>query len=214
MKGGIMRVYKVTLIVSTIIFSVLTVAAVCLHFLGTNFDLAFLVNWLVGIACSIVVVIITTSIQFRVEQKRAIQQVAELTVDLQIAFEVCNDTINSDYWENYSNPERKEFFLHLFKETTDFTEEIEKLTADIVYFSCKKEKINTRIHKTQGLIKILLTKEGMEFITFLICEKHIIEMADNVLKLNTKGYYYKKCLLLNNSLKEASKQFDKEICHP
>ena len=71
-----MKVYKITLYVSLIVFAVLTVLSVILNFWNDNEWIAFVVNWCVGIACSIVVVIITTLIQFKVEQKKAIDQLA------------------------------------------------------------------------------------------------------------------------------------------
>ena len=69
-----MKVYKITLYVSLIVFSILTVLSVALNFWNENEWIAFVVNWCVGIACSIVVVIITTLIQFKVEQKKAINK--------------------------------------------------------------------------------------------------------------------------------------------
>ena len=67
-----MKVYKITLYVSLIVFSILTVLSVALNFWNEKEWIAFVVNWCVGIACSIVVVIITTLIQFKVEQNKAI----------------------------------------------------------------------------------------------------------------------------------------------
>ena len=69
-----MKVYKITLYVSLIVFAILTVFSVVLNFWNDNAWIAFVVNWCVGIACSIVVVIITTLIQFKVEQKKAINK--------------------------------------------------------------------------------------------------------------------------------------------
>ena len=69
-----MKIYKITLYVSLIVFSILTVLSVALNFWNENEWIAFVVNWCVGIACSIVVVIITTLIQFKVEQKKAINK--------------------------------------------------------------------------------------------------------------------------------------------
>ena len=69
-----MKVYKITLYVSLIVFAILTVFSVVLNFWNDNEWIAFVVNWCVGIACSIVVVIITTLIQFKVEQKKAINK--------------------------------------------------------------------------------------------------------------------------------------------
>ena len=69
-----MKVYKITLYVSLIVFATLTALSVVLNFWNDNEWIAFVVNWFVGIACSIVVVIITTLIQFKVEQKKAINK--------------------------------------------------------------------------------------------------------------------------------------------
>ncbi|MGN0179140.1 MAG: hypothetical protein ACI4DY_06840 [Monoglobaceae bacterium] len=69
-----MKVYKITLYVSLIVFAILTILSIALNFWNDNKWIAFIVNWCVGIACSIVVVIITTLIQFKVEQKKAINK--------------------------------------------------------------------------------------------------------------------------------------------
>lgn len=71
-----MKVYKITLYVSLIVFAILTVLSGVLIFWNNNEWIAFVINWCVGIACSIVVVVITTFIQFKVEQKKAIDQLA------------------------------------------------------------------------------------------------------------------------------------------
>lgn len=71
-----MKVYKITLYISLILFVVLTVISVVLNFWNDNEWLVFIINWCVGIACSLVVVIITTFIQFKVEQRKAIDQLA------------------------------------------------------------------------------------------------------------------------------------------
>ena len=62
-----MRVYKKTLTVSIIMFCVLAVVSVMLNFWNDCEWISFIVNWCVGIACSIFVVIITTYIQFKAE---------------------------------------------------------------------------------------------------------------------------------------------------
>lgn len=69
-----MKVYKITLYVSLIVFAALAVISIVLNFWNDNEWIDFIVNWCVGIACSIVVVIITTLIQFKVEQKKAINK--------------------------------------------------------------------------------------------------------------------------------------------
>ena len=73
-----MKVYKITLYVSLIVFSILTVLSVALNFWNEKEWIAFVVNWCVGIACSIVVVIITTLIQFKVEQNKAINKLVSI----------------------------------------------------------------------------------------------------------------------------------------
>ena len=74
--GCAVKVYKITLYASLIVFSVLTVLSVILNFWNENEWLSFINDWCVGIACSIIVVVITTLIQFKVEQKKIINELA------------------------------------------------------------------------------------------------------------------------------------------
>ena len=69
-----MKIYKITLYVSFVIFIFFALLSVGLIFLNDNKWVTFVIDWCVGIACSIAVVFITTMIQFKVEQKKAIRK--------------------------------------------------------------------------------------------------------------------------------------------
>ncbi len=71
-----MKLDKITLIVSSIVFSVLTILSVIFNFVNDTIWGDFVLNWCVGISCSIFVVITTTLIQFKLEQKKIIEQMA------------------------------------------------------------------------------------------------------------------------------------------
>ena len=60
----------------------LTIVSIILNFLECNNWITFAINWCVGIACSIGVVIITTLIQFKVEQNKAIRKLVFITYKL------------------------------------------------------------------------------------------------------------------------------------
>ena len=95
-----MKVYKITLYVSLIVFAVLTVLSVILNFWNDNEWIAFVVNWCVGVACSIVVVIITTLIQFKVEQKKAINKLVLIARALIFHNEFFGSIFTSDVIRN------------------------------------------------------------------------------------------------------------------
>ena len=69
-----MKVYKMTLQVCMLVLFALTILSVVLSLWNGNEWISFAVDWCVGIACSIIVVIITTVIQFKAEQNRAIKE--------------------------------------------------------------------------------------------------------------------------------------------
>lgn len=77
-----MKVYKITLYVSLIVFFILTAISVILNFYKDNDWVGFAINWCVGITCSIAVVIITTFIQFKVEQRKSIRKLILITYTL------------------------------------------------------------------------------------------------------------------------------------
>lgn len=73
-----MKVYKITLYVSIVLFFVFAILSIILNCLNYNGWISFSINWCVGIACSLAVVIITTLVQFKVEQERAINKLASI----------------------------------------------------------------------------------------------------------------------------------------
>ena len=74
-----MKVFKTTLIISVIIFFLLAITSTVLNFfnLPNRNWISFFINWSVGIGCSTVVVIVTTLIQYRIEQDRLINKCAD-----------------------------------------------------------------------------------------------------------------------------------------
>jgi len=72
-----MKLYKNTLIISAIVFVILIILSCIFEFTCIS-DLkviSFLNNYFIGAACSIVVVIITTFIQFKYEQRKVLKSV-------------------------------------------------------------------------------------------------------------------------------------------
>ena len=74
-----MKVFKTTLIISVIIFFLLAIISILLNFFNSSdrYWISFFINWSVGISCSTVVVIVTTLIQYRIEQDRLINKCAD-----------------------------------------------------------------------------------------------------------------------------------------
>ena len=77
-----MKVYKITFYISLAIFLFFAILSVIFNFGISNCWSSFVVNWCVGIACSAVIVVVTTIIQFKVEQKKAINKLVLIAESL------------------------------------------------------------------------------------------------------------------------------------
>lgn len=83
-----MKLYKNTLVVSIILFVFLVALSVIfeLTYISESKIASFLEDYLIGIACSIIVVVITTLLQFKYEQKKALNS---LISEIQLFFFHC-----------------------------------------------------------------------------------------------------------------------------
>ena len=70
-----LKLYKRTIIVSIWIFIILLTSSVTLKILFPNNDtISFLQNYIIGITCSILVVIITTFLQYKSEYEKVMSE--------------------------------------------------------------------------------------------------------------------------------------------
>lgn len=145
-----MKLYKNTLIISIIVFLVCIALSVVFEFTCiSKFEpVSFLSDYMIGIACSIIVVIITTYVQFKFEQRKALNSI--LTNIQFFFFRYLLVVISLDpeerapakLWEHYYD---------------SLQEDIKKITYglnEIEWFSKKKEKTMTELHR--GFIKLLI----------------------------------------------------------
>lgn len=97
-----MKVYKTTLIISVIIFLLLAITSTVLNFfnLPNRNWISFYINWSVGIGCSTVVVIVTTLIQYKIEQDRLLNKCADCLRVLFFHNSFFGSTFNDDCIRN------------------------------------------------------------------------------------------------------------------
>jgi len=178
-----MKLYKNTLIISIIVFLVCIALSVAFEFtcISKFQPVSFLSDYMIGIACSIIVVIITTYVQFKFEQRKALNSI--LTNIQFFYFRYLLVVISLDpeeqapakLWEHYYD---------------SLQEDIKKITYglnEIEWFSKKKEKTITELHR--GFISLLIAmsealdtqreRAGKESVGDPILEK----IKDNALSL-------------------------------
>ena len=190
-----MKVYKITLYVSLIVFSILTFLSVVLNFWNDNGWVAFVVNWCVGIACSIVVVIITTLIQFKVEQKKAINKLVLIARALIFHNELFGSIFASGVVRNTNTVTDLDKIENNWRNS--LKEDMEKASAVLMELEF--------FFKNPALIKMLKLSNSFKISQFDKSEKNefeaklleseyekvtkiIVDFAETVVSLKVKGY--------------------------
>ena len=145
-----MKLYKKTLIISIIVFFVCIVLSVAFEFSCiSKFQLvSFLSDYMIGTACSIIVVIITTYVQFKFEQRKALNSI--LTNIQFFYFRYLLVVISLDP-EEQAPAKLWEHYYDLLQE------DIKKITCglnEIEWFSKKKENTTTELYK--GFLRLLI----------------------------------------------------------
>ena len=191
-----MKVYKITLYVSLIVFAILTVLSVVLNFWNENEWVAFVVNWCVGIACSIVVVIITTLIQFKVEQKKAINKLVLIARALIFHNELFGSIFASGVVRNADTVTYLDKIENNWRNS--LKEDMDKASAVLMELEF--------FFKNPALIKMLKLSNSFKISQFDKSEKNyeveakwleteyekvtkiIVDFAETVISLKVKGY--------------------------
>ena len=191
-----MKVYKITLYVSLIVFAILTVLSVVLNFWNDNEWIAFVVNWCVGIACSIVVVIITTLIQFKVEQKKAINKLVLIARALIFHNELFGSIFASGVVRNTNTVTDLDEIENNWRNS--LKEDMEKASTVLMELEF--------FFKNPALIKMLKLSNSFKISQFDKSEKNyeveakwleteyekvtkiIVDFAETVISLKVKGY--------------------------
>ena len=191
-----MKVYKITLYVSLIVFAILTVLSVVLNFWNDNEWIAFVLNWCVGIACSIVVVIITTLIQFKVEQKKAINKLVLIARALIFHNELFGSILASGVVRNTNTVTDLDEIENNWRNS--LKEDMEKASTVLMELEF--------FFKNPALIKMLKLSNSFKISQFDKSEKNyeveakwleteyekvtkiIVDFAETVVSLKVKGY--------------------------
>ena len=195
-----MKVYKTTLIISVIIFLLLAITSTVLNFfnLPNRNWISFFINWSVGIGCSTVVVIVTTLIQYKIEQDRLLNKCADCLRGLFFHNSFFgslfnDDCIRNDYTAN-----------DLYKIENNWRESIEKDNRKLIeylnqleFISKSNQKVLLEILKTSYLLQISSIAKGdcsHERIEEILKREYkkitgdIISMSEKLLKFNISKF--------------------------
>lgn len=159
--------YQNNIVYSVFVFIICFVASLITHF-ASNQKSSLLENYLVGIACSIIVVLFTTIIQYSKEHSKLWKEYDELVFQLLIQMALLTDSKNKNMIEiNYDR------FVRAYD---DFS----NLGFSMYWFDLRKENLYLKISTE-------LTR------VFLIIEKSDLDVKEKLKRID-KGDYYSVCL--------------------
>jgi len=195
-----MKVFKTTLIISVIIFFLLAIISIFLNFFNSSdrYWFSFFINWSVGIGCSTVVVIVTTLIQYRIEQDRLINKCADCLRGLFFHNSFFgslfnDDCIRNDYTVNVLDKIENNWRKSI---ETDNEKLIEYLNQ-LEFISKSNQKVLLGLSKTSNLLQIsFIAKEDCshEKIEEILKREYgkitsdIISMSEKLLKFKISKF--------------------------
>ena len=195
-----MKVFKTTLIISVIIFFLLAIISIFLNFFNSSdrYWISFFINWSVGIGCSTVVVIVTTLIQYRIEQDRLINKCADCLRGLFFHNSFFgslfnDDCIRNDYTANVLDKIENNWRKSI---ETDNEKLIEYLNQ-LEFISKSNQKVLLELSKTSNLLQIsFIAKEDCshEKIEEILKREYgkitsdIISMSEKLLKFKISKF--------------------------
>ena len=195
-----MKVFKTTLIISVIIFFLLAIISILLNFFNSSdrYWISFFINWSVGIGCSTVVVIVTTLIQYRIEQDRLINKCADCLRGLFFHNSFFgslfnDDCIRNDYTANVLDKIENNWRKSI---ETDNEKLIEYLNQ-LEFISKSNQKVLLELSKTSNLLQIsFIAKEDCshEKIEEILKREYgkitsdIISMSEKLLKFKISKF--------------------------
>lgn len=181
-----MKVYKITLYTSLIVFSILTVLSVVLNFWNDNVWFSFINDWCVGIACSVIVVVITTFIQFKTEQKKSINELASAVRMMLFQNLLGGDAFGKDAKKEMSARQIDSLRQIWKKELEESAENISKICFGLEFFFKKKEMF--LIRKNSLFIQVEVVKDEPIEDIYIRSQENIYEIAEAVLALRFADY--------------------------
>lgn len=146
-----MKLYKNTLLICSGIFAGCLLLSILFKFtgLGKMELFLFVKDYMIGIACSIIVVLITTYVQFRFEQRKTLNTI--LTNIQFFYFRYLLVVISLDP-EEQAPPKLWEHYYDALQEDI---KQITRGLNEIEWFSKKKEKTITALHR--GFLQLLIS---------------------------------------------------------
>lgn len=178
-----MKLYKNTLIISTIFFCVCVLLSIIFEFTYISRYQIFSVlsDYMIGVACSIIVVIITTFVQFKYEQKK---QLNAVLMDIEFFLFHCvliamslnpNEEMSDNTWEYY------------YDQAHDDTKKISLELSNIEWFSKNNIKIASDLQMAVLNIRVELIKcsgkPKRERLIDTIRSSYVKEIKDNAILL-------------------------------
>lgn len=149
-----MKLYKTTLIWSIVVLCVFVILSFVFEFtfLSKINIISFLSDYMIGVACSIVVVIITTFLQFKYEQRNLLNSILS-----DVRFFLFHFLLAAMSFDPKEEAPEALHNYH-FDELYNGIKKISAQLSNIQWFSKKKGKIAVDLQKSAMLIMIDMTK--------------------------------------------------------
>ena len=195
-----MKVFKTTLIISVIIFFLLAIISIFLNFFNSSdrYWISFFINWSVGIGCSTVVVIVTTLIQYRIEQDRLINKCADCLRGLFFHNSFFGSLFNDDCIRNdYTANVLDKIENNWRKSIETDNEKLMEYLNQLEFISKSNQKVLLELSKTSYFLQISFiakedcSHEKIEEILKREYEKitsDIISMSEKLLKFKISKF--------------------------
>ena len=203
-----MKLYKNTLIISSIVFGVCVLLSIIFNFacISDQKIIMFFSDYIIGIACSIIVVIITTFLQFKYEQKKVLDSILS---DVRIFLLHCHlAAISLDPKEETSEG----LWDYQYEKLEDEIRKISFQLSEIEWFSKKNAQTAFKLQKAAILIRIEMAKEShpKRSIEYILRTPSIKDLKENAVALASPNSHdaqeiysnYEKMLSELESLKE------------
>lgn len=196
----VMKVFKTTLIISVIIFFLLAIISIFLNFFNSSdrYWISFFINWSVGIGCSTVVVIVTTLIQYRIEQDRLINKCADCLRGLFFHNSFFGSLFNDDCIRNdYTANVLDKIENNWRKSIETDNEKLMEYLNQLEFISKSNQKVLLELSKTSYFLQISFiakedcSHEKIEDILKREYEKitsDIISMSEKLLKFKISKF--------------------------
>ena len=192
-----MKLYKNTLIISIVILIICVLLSVVFNFtcLSEIGFISFISDYMIGTACSIIVVIVTTFLQFKYEQRKTLNSILS---DIQFFFfHYLLVVMSLDPKEKTSD----KLWEYYYDETYKGIRKISTDLSSIEWFSKKKIKTTSNLHQAvlqmmYDIVKFTDRKNKKSMLS-VIDTPHLKEIKDNAILLASANEYAAKEIVRN-----------------